>query len=1235
MTTELAPEDPERLGGYWLAARLGAGGQGVVYEAYDAHGARVALKALHRGAEPFVRERFGREAVAARRVASFCTARVLDASADEDTGTPFIVSEYVSGPTLAEEVYEKGPLGVDALTRLATGAATALAAIHSADVVHRDLKPGNVLLGPDGPRIIDFGIARAPDMSQTATGKIMGTFGYMAPEVLSGQRATEASDIFAWAAVVVYAASGTEPFRGAHIGEVIHRTAALDPDLSALPNRMRPLVAAALAKEPDLRPSAQELLLGLVGKLPKSADPRNGLLEAGVRRAAVPGAEADRAAGRPATDVVPPLGERADAAFGALPPDVQLAAQQLLLRLVVPGDADDGSQDAVRIAGRAELCGSRPESEQRTTEAAIDGLIAAGALVSADEDGSVRPVSAALIPAWARLREWVAADRAALAVHRRLGRAALSWETDGERGEDLLRGTSLQTGLDWLATAPFQLRPNPLELRFLTASRAESVRAARRRRQLLSSLAVLTALALLAGTFAWFQSRESRRNGEEADRRRAQATARSVAQAADNLRGDQPDTALLLSLASWRIAQIPESRSALNSGGTQRETAVIGLPTLRSSDENSEKLLDGGRTLMQHTPGTITFWDLAKGPKGASEPRLTVKGTALSNDVPELTTSPDGRLLLLVGKSETDPYRIVSTRDGKPVGKPVKPQAGYIPEQLSDKGQVLFAEDEMNRIRDYRLLDQSGNRTAEWTTSNGVTLSPDGTHYATCVGKFPDSYMEVWSAGSDGTDPVFTTRDDGKQCARDISFSADGARVGLGGGAGTFAWKTATGEAVGSTGVGEDLESPSLSADGRHVVGLTEEDTVQIWSLGNTRSPLFRFVPRRGSDVSEVGYDARTKTLVYLTGSPHQVHRLDVASALSSDESGQDVESAAVSSNGRVVVFREGLAGISGEGGDEQVTQHLRDPRTGKEFADPVPQHLGPGQASENRISALSADGRYLAFTDFKSSGDGDFKLSISVWDTRSHKELIRVPVPGGRSVSFITVAPDGRHVSYLHQPAGTPAPVGSTSEVWNVRARKRVHTYEKSDAAGQFSHDSRRFVTVKGDVLDLATGSARRTDFGSDEAVDLVFSPDGKHLAVVKDTGWVELWDSKVTGRRARMPSSTVRGASHGGESMRRPVVSPDGTFLATIVDANSVQLWDLDSRLSLGDPLELMGRDIDALAFDSDGVLRTLSGDRSQSLDLTPDRLAATVCKKAGRDITREEWRTYVPDEPYRSLC
>ncbi len=340
MAKELLPEDPEKLGDYWLAARLGSGGQGVVYEAYNPQGVRVALKALHGDAQELARSRFLKEAKAARRVAPFCTARVIEVSAAGDT--PYIVSEYVEGLTLRDRIHDGGPLPEASLTAIAVGVATALAAIHLSGVLHRDLKPDNVLLSNEGPKVIDFGIARTHDMSLTKTGAMMGTFGYMAPEVLSGDRATEAADVFAWGALVVYAASGTEPFRGTTIGEVAHRTTTLHPDLSVLPSAMRPLVAAALAKDPRLRPSALELLYGLVGEAPRSSDPRRALMETGARRA-------EPVEGTP-VPAQPPLGDRAEAAFAALDAAARSAAEELVLRLVVPGDAPDGSLDSVRTA---------------------------------------------------------------------------------------------------------------------------------------------------------------------------------------------------------------------------------------------------------------------------------------------------------------------------------------------------------------------------------------------------------------------------------------------------------------------------------------------------------------------------------------------------------------------------------------------------------------------------------------------------------------------------------------------------------------------------------------------------------------------------------------------------------------------------------------------------------------------------------------------------------------------
>ncbi|EHM24834.1 serine/threonine-protein kinase [Streptomyces anulatus] len=728
MSSPLKRDDPERIGGYWLATRLGAGGQGVVYEAYDASGTRYALKTLHRAADPFLRERFTREAEAARRVAPFCTARIVLAGVDGDV--PYLVSEYVAGPTLAAAVREDGPPPPDAVLRLATGVATALAAIHQAGVVHRDLKPGNVLLGPDGPRIIDFGIARAPDMSLTATGAIMGTFGYMAPEVLAGQRATEASDVFAWAAVVLYAATGTEPFRGENIAEVAHRTTTVEPDLGALPPEIRPLMAAALAKDPRRRPTAAELLMGLVGAPVRAADPRAALMEAGALGAVAPAPRADaapadaapEATGAGGTVVEATLGERAEAAFGALAPAARLAAHGLLLRLCVPGAAPDGSQDSVRTALPAELLADRPEGEQEEVSAAVQGLVAAGVLV-AETDGALRPASAALLPAWRRLHSWVDADRPGISVLQRIASATRLWQKHGERPEDLLRGTELRGCLDWLPTAPFPLRPNPLEQRFLAAGRIAAARAGRRRRQLLAGLAGATALALLAGGLAWTQSRD-------AERRRTEASARAVAGAAANLPATDPETAMLLGLASWRIAEVPEARAALTAAAVQPERSVVDLGGLDDGEEKSSTLTRDGRRLIVFSSRGIRIFDMTKGRVGAAKPLVTLSpDDFVPGDAGHPAFSPDGRLMLLAAKDET--FRLIHTEDGTPAAPPVRAQPGYAGVRaVSNSGHMLLSNGPSTA-----LVDRAGNALAARPGTNAVrqnTLTPDGKHFVEC-----------------------------------------------------------------------------------------------------------------------------------------------------------------------------------------------------------------------------------------------------------------------------------------------------------------------------------------------------------------------------------------------------------------------------------------------------------------------------------------------------------------------
>ncbi|WP_067823185.1 protein kinase domain-containing protein [Actinomadura kijaniata] len=301
MTTPspLRPEDPERLGAYRMLGRLGQGGQGVVLLGEDADGGRVAVKLLHTQPEQdsVGRRRFVQELAAAKRVARFCTAQVLDADMAGDR--PYIVSEYVEGTPLNRAVADNGPLSDGALERLAIGTATALVAIHRAGLVHRDFKPHNVLLGGDGPRVIDFGIAKALDAAATVTSGVVGTPAYMAPEQMGGGTPVgPAADVFAWGATLCFAASGAPPFGQDSIPAVIGRILNAEPDLGALEGPLRDLVARALAKDPAERPTAMGLLHHLLGQdAPAAAEPdteraaapsrpEEGLLEQGSAHAA-------------------------------------------------------------------------------------------------------------------------------------------------------------------------------------------------------------------------------------------------------------------------------------------------------------------------------------------------------------------------------------------------------------------------------------------------------------------------------------------------------------------------------------------------------------------------------------------------------------------------------------------------------------------------------------------------------------------------------------------------------------------------------------------------------------------------------------------------------------------------------------------------------------------------------------------------------------------------------------
>jgi serine/threonine protein kinase len=264
MVRALQPADPRLIGPYRLVGQLGSGGMGRVFLAMSAGGRPVAVKMIRAelAADPDFRSRFSREVSAARRVNGLFTALVVDA--DVDAQVPWLATAYVAGPSLAETVKDYGPLSAKQVLALAAGLTEGLNAIHAAGVVHGDLKPSNVLLAEDGPRVIDFGISHAAEMAPlTHPGLVMGSPGFMSPEQALGKKVGPRSDVFSLGAVLAFAATGERPFgTGAPI-ELLDRVIHGTPNLDKVPPEVLPLVQRCLAKDPAERPSAAGLLAEL------------------------------------------------------------------------------------------------------------------------------------------------------------------------------------------------------------------------------------------------------------------------------------------------------------------------------------------------------------------------------------------------------------------------------------------------------------------------------------------------------------------------------------------------------------------------------------------------------------------------------------------------------------------------------------------------------------------------------------------------------------------------------------------------------------------------------------------------------------------------------------------------------------------------------------------------------------------------------------------------------------
>ncbi|MDQ1031359.1 WD40 repeat protein [Streptomyces umbrinus] len=1193
----LAPEDPQRLGEYWVASRLGAGGQGVVYEAYDKDGSRVALKVLRRdvASGPEARAQFAKEARAARRVASFCTAKVL--AADPDAESPYIVSEFVAGADLRSAVHSSGPFTGDDLLRLAIGVATALTAIHRADVVHRDLKPANVLLGPDGPRVIDFGIARTPEMTLTEPGSTKGTFGYIAPEALFGQRVTAAADVFAWGAVVLFAATGCEPFRGENIGEVVVKALEHEPDVEVLPPSLRPLVRKALAKQPEDRPSAAAVLLSLLGTEEQADD--QAVLEAGASTAARVRVPIEAATAR-----VPALGEVATSVYGALSPAAQAVAHEIWLRLVVPGRAPDGSQDTVRTASEEELLSGRPEAERLAVHEAITAFAAAGVLVH--EPTGVRPPGPAVLRAWQRLREWVEADHDGLRIHRQVGEAAGAWEQHGQRADDLYHGTALRHALGWAATSPKPLRLNLLERQFLDASRAADARRARRRRTLLACTSLLVVLALVAGAIAWQQNRAG-------ERQRVLAEARRLASIANSMRFEDPVTAMRLSLAAWRIADVTETRSALLSAMVQKEA-----DTFRAPSHDWPRLSGDGRTLLTVDKDRVVRWDVVGH-------RRTDSVTVPALDAGHVRAVSDDGRIIAVESTRADgsvgDARIWDLGRRQPIGKAIDWRLGIV--QFSPSGRLLVLHDDERHT--IRLWDIRRQRTLfEHPAPIDVvteSLSLDDRLMAVCSINRPLELWDIRHGVRVGTSWAPASRQ--KSCnSSHITFSPDSRTMAVVSEDSVRMWDIASGKMRQLRHA--SVESAAFSEDGRFVV-TAGNDEILVWRMSAASRPVYRH-PLVNERPSQVRIDIDARKIRYLSGAEPapevSVRTLDLGLAVSPDWRKTALNAAVFGPHARHL----GVAWKDGR----TLRIEMRDGRSGKVTADlpdtPLPMD-GSDAMHAPKPMTFSPDGEFLAYG----------VREARVWDTASSHVTFSFrfgedTAIGPDPVRGMALDPGGERLALSHM-----AKQGEIIDIWDIRRRVKLKTLPRTGGANLAFRPDGRLLVTSGRVVSLPSGKSVQGVLSQQGIAAIAFSPDRKRLAIGDYSGRVTLWDGDAR-RRLGVLSGTYTGPRRGDtEAVTTVAFSADGRTLATGGDKGTLQLWDVASNQQLGLALPTPGDKILSLAFSTDGDTLYAAGSHNQHQQYTldPQYMSAFVCKRTGGNLSRKDWRTYIPHLPYRTIC
>ncbi|MFE6867724.1 helix-turn-helix domain-containing protein [Kitasatospora sp. NPDC057692] len=1014
---------------------------------------------------------------------------------------------------------------------------------------------------------------------------------------------------------------------------------------------VKPAAGAGLIVERALTSRIIEEIDGEPGGLPLLS---HALLETWRRRK---GRALTEAAYEAAGGVNGAIARTAERAYDGLTPEQATTARRILLRLATPGD---GAQDTGRPADRTEL-ESLGTGDTGTGTAAVLEDLARARLITLDGD-TVHLAHEALISCWPRLNAWVEDTRDRLRHHRLLTGAAKAWEELDHDPGALYRGTRLSAAEAAFASAGHRDDLTPLESRFLIAAltardqeNRKTARSARRLRTLLATLSALVVLALLAGVIAWQQHLTG-------ERRRTEAAARRAAAVADGMRSSDPLTAMRLSVAAWKTADLPESRSALLGAAVQPDQDVFTDPPSSGAVPQTHFLSGDGRTLVAVSRDEVVRWDVDTHRRVASLPGLGV----MADDVEDM--SADTRTLAGFQPNYVNVWDVPPERSGAipvtrhvfgpglignasrfgPSGRTLLIYAVAGPDnviQVRDvrDGRLLLERharggerrpvgpDELRRVPEARQRRMWVENRMQYYPYPDASLSPDDRLLALCL---PGEPVQVWNVPEQRQVPTPWAPDvTAQQCLNQaVGFMPDSHRLTVVDSGGVRIWDIATGTELPRIDH-PDIRETAFSADGTLMVA-SDGKEVSLWSLDTPSVPLLRH-PLANTDASQFRLDPAAHRIRYLEGSTGAVVRtIDLTNALAPAWVSRPIAAAVFSPDGSTLATLP-----SPEGGDTYRFQ-LRDLHRPGHVVD-LP---ATSCTSRRRIPlpctvlmAFRPDGGAFAFSVFDVL-QGNSSPRVSIWDVSTVRVTATLDLVAGErlavsAVNAITFTPDGG--SFLV----SRLPQDEAVEVWDLSqggARIRVISGIGGEQLA-VRPDGQLLVTSHNQLADLPAGRANPRTLTQNTTHTVAFSPDGAYLATGDEGGRVTLWDGNAERNLGVLPGTFRPNAAGASDPISALAFSHDGRTLAAAGTDGTLRMWDLPSRQPLGPALPTPGGATLTLAFGPDDRTLRMATEHvpAHEVVVAPDQEAADICERAGGGLPKADWDTYLPEVPYRKIC